>query len=288
MLTRSRTLAPTLLAAATAVAVAMAPAQLAGSTAPPAGDSVEFETLGVVSSTAGINLGDGHVLRVVPMLDVESTRDLLAAGTDGSFADEVADLIAELGEHAGRDDNNADRVVLVGVIDTSCTAATDAGLVRDDDGNLSMYAPGHVPEDIECFVPVVTVAVLAVDAADAPPGSTDRAELVAFEMAGYAPGGGGVTAVELTDDDAALTTIVAGETDLPDLPPLPDGHRRFAFVLPGCQQTTAELIVTPRLIDARLAYDDPSTQVMCVRAEYFLAVFDVPDEVIPPAAELVG
>ena len=51
-------------------------------------------------------------------------------------------------------------VVLIGVIDQSCTPAKAAGLVRGDDGELVMFAPGHVPEPIECFVANVTVGVL--------------------------------------------------------------------------------------------------------------------------------
>jgi len=43
-----------------------------------------------------------------------------------------------------------------------------AGLVRTKDDDLSMYAPGHIPEPNECFAAVQTVAVLLVDADDAP------------------------------------------------------------------------------------------------------------------------
>ena len=43
-----------------------------------------------------------------------------------------------------------------------------------------MFAVGHVPEQIECFVAVVTVAIVSVDAADAPVGAGDGAELVSL------------------------------------------------------------------------------------------------------------
>ena len=78
-------------------------------------------------------------------------------------------------------------VVLIGVIDQSCTPAKASGLVRGDDGELMMFAPGHVPEPIECFVANVTVGVLAVAAADAPPSSADGATLVDFRFVGNTP-----------------------------------------------------------------------------------------------------
>ena len=109
--------------------------------------------------------------------------------------------------------------MLIGVIDVSCTPAKTAGLVRGDDGELVMFAPGHVPEPIECFVANVTVAVLAVDAADAPPGSADGAELVDFAVR-RGRQSGRRDAVELTDDPAALATILPADAEMPALPPV--------------------------------------------------------------------
>ena len=60
-----------------------------------------------------------------------------------------------------------------------------------------MFAPGHVPEPIECFAANTTVAVLEVDSADAPPGSADGAELVHFGFAGL-DNPGSVMAADLT------------------------------------------------------------------------------------------
>ena len=130
------------------------------------------------------------------------------------MADEVVDSIDEVPDG---------KVVLVGIIDISCTPAETAGLVRLDDGQLAMFAPGHVPEPIECFVANTTVAVLAVDAADAPPGSADGAELVHFGFAGF-DNPGNVMAVELTDDADALTTILPADAEVPVLPPIAGGH----------------------------------------------------------------
>jgi len=257
----------------------------AGATAaPPASPShaadtdVPFDTLGIVTDTTGINLYPPEILRVRDDSDIEPTREILATGYGPSFADQV---VAEIGEIP------SDRVVLIGAIDSSCTPASTAGLVRGKDGDLVMYAPGHVPEPIECFVAVLTVAVLLVDADDAPPGSTDHAELVAFGFAGY---GQPLehTAVELTSDESVLAEILPMDVDLPLLPPLDPDERRFAFVRPGCQNTTAELIVTPQFVDTRLDYDEPGMVINCAEAEFFLAVFDVPADMVRDRSLLVG
>lgn len=239
---------------------------------------VPFETLGIVSNTTGLNLDQPAVLRVRDESDIEPTRELLATGYGPEFTDRV---MAQVGEIP------SDRVVLIGVIDSSCTPARAAGLVRAKDGHLIMYAPGHVPEPIECFVAVVTVAVLSVDADEAPPGSTDHAELIAFEYAGYSQPAG-PTAVELTSDDSVLSEIVPMDVELPLLPPLDPDERRFAFVRSGCQNTTAELIVTPQFVDTRLGYDEHGLVIDCSEAEFFLAVFDVPINMVREHALLVG
>lgn len=257
----------------TAGALGLAPAPSSAST----GHDVPFETLGIMTNTTGINIYPPTVLRVRDDSDVESTRELLATGYDSAFADRV---VAQIGEIP------SDRVVLIGVIDVSCTPAGAAGLMRTKDGHLEMYAPGHVPEPIDCFVAVVTVAVLSVNAHDAPPGSTDHADLVSFGFVGH--GSRGPTAVEITSDDTSLATILPPDAEFPALPELDDGDRRLAFVLPGCQNTTAELIVTPQLVDARLDYDEHGVVINCAQAEYFVAVFDVPADMVRDDTPLVG
>ena len=239
---------------------------------------VPFETLGIVSSTSGINLLEGSIIAVRADHEVDGARDVLARGYDESFTREVIGTIGEI---------PSDRVVLVGVIDSSCTPAKEAGLQRDKDGELSMTAPGHVPEPIECFVAVITVAVLSVDADDAPVGAGDGAELIEFDLTGFgAPAE--PTAVEITDDDALLLDILPAGAEIPDLPPRDAADRRFGFVRSGCANTTAELIVTPQLLDARLGYDEHGMVVNCARAEFFLVVFDVPDDLVREIAQLAG
>ena len=124
-------------------------------------EDVLFDTLGIVDSTSGINLLEGSVIAVRGDHEVDAARDVLATGYDESFTHDVIGAIGEI---------PSDRVVLIGVIDSSCTPAKEAGLRRDKDGELTMFAPGHVPEPIECFVAVITVAVLSVDADEVPVG----------------------------------------------------------------------------------------------------------------------
>jgi hypothetical protein len=239
---------------------------------------VPFETLGVVSASSGINLLEGSLVTVRDEYDVDATRDLLSTGYDDSFARQVTATIGEI---------PSDRVVLVGVIDSSCTPAKDAGLRRDKDGELVMFAPNHVPEPIECFVAVITVAVLSVDADDAPVGAGDGATLVEFDLTGFgAPAE--PTAAELTDDDSLLVDILPDGARLPDLPRRDPEDRRFGFVRAGCANTTAEMIVTPQLLDARLGYDEHGLVVNCARAEFFLVVFDVPADLVRVTAQLAG
>jgi len=170
---------------------------------------VPFETLGIVSDTVGINLWQPSLVAIRSTEDIAPTREALADGYDGSFADSVIEAVG--------DEIPAGRVVLIGIIDSSCTAALRAGLVRTKDGNLSMHTPGHIPEPIECFVAVQTVAVLLVDADDAPIGSTDFAELVAFEFAGYQPRLG-TNAMELTGNEDGLAEIMPSDAEVVDLP----------------------------------------------------------------------
>lgn len=240
---------------------------------------VPFETLGIVSDTVGINLWQPSLVAIRSTEDIAPTRAALADGYDGSFADKVIDAVG--------DEVPAGRVVLIGIIDSSCTAASRAGLIRAKDGNLSMYAPGHIPEPIECLVAVQTVAVLVVDLDDAPIGSADFAELVLFEYAGHQPRLG-KNAVELTGNEDRLAEIMPTDAEAVDLPPLDPGDRRFAFVRSSCGFDGVELVVTRRFVDARLQRTNPEIMMACAQAGWSLAVFDIPSEYVPDDVVPVG
>ena len=197
---------------------ALAAGHPAAASAEPKGEPVPFETVAVVSDISGINLGDHQILRLARNEDIDAVGELLAEDHGSPLADEVMAAVDEVPSGA---------VVLMGVIDVSCTPATEAGLVRlDAGGELVMFAPGHVPAPIECFAANTTVAVLAVDAEDAPPGSADGADLVEFAYAGV-ENPGNISAVELTDDPAALATILPADAEVPTLPASVAGVRRL-------------------------------------------------------------
>ena len=94
----------------------------------------------------------------------------------------------------------------------------------------------------------------------------------------YRPG-----AVELTDDAARLSAIVPKDVDVPDLPPLADGQRRFAFLLMDCRAEAAAIEIGETTVSARVDPPGPDP-VECVVARPFLAVFDVDDTVVPADA----
>ena len=64
--------------------------------------------------------------------------------------------------------------------------------------------------------------------------------------------------------------------------------RRLAWVGVGCQLASVELWVTPSELSPHFEQEDPHAVTMCDAAEYYLAVFDVPTDLIPPDADLAG
>ncbi len=264
--------------AATLLAVTAITSSATASGEEPEGESVPFETLSIVSDTYGINLYAGQILRLGNDSDIEVAGRLLANGNDSPFVEAVVGSIDEV---------PAGTVVLIGVIDISCTPADKAGLVRREDGELAIFAPGHVEEEIECFAANTTVAVLQVDADDAPPGSADGAELVHFGLAELANRQDPM-AVELTDDPEALTTLLAAGAEVPSLPPLANGVRRLAWTALGCALATVELWVTPAEVYPHFEQEDPHSVTICDAAQHYLAVFDIPAELVQPNAELAA
>ena len=109
-------------------------------------------------------------------------------------------------------------------------------------------------------------------------------ELVLFAALG--PGGGQVryqaAGVELTATqgyDALGLSAPGAVSGAPELPEPAAGVRRFGFVLAGCQETSARLSIAGGAASAELDEDGP--EVDCARAEWFLAVFDVPADQVP-------
>ena len=236
-----------------------------------------FETIAVMSDSTGINLVPHVPIAVRNADDLADLEGIMGDGFSGDLPDRVMAAVEQV---------PTGMMPLVGIIDTSCGPPSTPGLSIDADGNVAMYALDPVPNQPECFVAVDTVAVLAVDPADVPIGAAGPAELLAFErLSGSVTGA--PPAVELGPDaTATLSAMVGADGDVPDLPPLVKGTRRFAFVTAGCQDATAELLVTRRFLQPRLYTDPVDLGIACAQAEFFLTVFDVPDSFVWPNAAL--
>ena len=146
------------------------------------------------------------------------------------------------------------------MVHTGCFPAESVLVTATAAGEVTMTGTPSAQEGtVECVVALSSVAVVAVDSASVPPGAADGATLVAF---------GPVAAIEL--------------------PPQHKEQRRFVFALTGCRETTAELVVTPALIDATLETAPGEPVWDCDEAERFLAVFDVPADSSVPTRSSPG
>src|SRR5262245_13034743 len=86
-----------------AASLALAAAHLAAgphaveAASPPPGEPVPFETLAIVAGTTGINLVEGHSLRIASPDDVEPVRALLNAGNyDDTLAREAVAAVGDV------------------------------------------------------------------------------------------------------------------------------------------------------------------------------------------------
>lgn len=59
------------------------------------------------------------------------------------------------------------------------------------------------------------------------------------------------------------------------------GHRAYGYVLSGCAETGARLIVQPKFLIAELT---GAEKTVCAAAAYFLATFEIPAKLVPAAA----
>lgn len=236
----------------------------------PVAATIDSETVAIVSDVTGINLVDGVAVPVRTVDDLADLESVLSYGDPNRvFASNVVAAVEQV---------PPDRLALVGLVHTGCTPPEKAGVRVEPDGEIRLFAPDPLHDEIECFVAVDAVAVVSVDPDDVPLGSTDSADLVRFEEIGT---GGDHRAVELTTERGELADILPRDVPVPLLPPLEPGKRRFAFIRPGCAETTAELLVTRRFVDIRL-YDEPVDRIIdCAQAVWFLVVFDAPMLLVP-------
>lgn len=84
--------------------------------------------------------------------------------------------------------------------------------------------------------------------------------------------------------EAAITPLgVASDADGADLPTLDDGVRRFAFALTGCQEEEPELLLDGSELRAEFTEE---SNVDCGQLEFYVAVFDVPEDDLPEEVEM--
>jgi hypothetical protein len=190
---------------------------------------------------------------------------------------------------------------------TGCRVPKQAELVREGDNLYARFTGGEEDggewEAVGCTREVGPVAQFAVgpDAVRgvrtiggaAPVDPNGPGKLEALIELGTAPVPDHVKPAELGTASAAELLNVLRQTGSTNTDrattalsatPQP-GRRGFAFVLPGCEQDGALLIVHHSRINAKLTGDQ---NTRCITAAYFLATFSIDAEQVPPAAVLGG
>jgi hypothetical protein len=119
----------------------------------------------------------------------------------------------------------------------------------------------------------------------APPASSPTTRLVTFtQLRAAEPGNGAAEVTAQAQGDRFLTGMgVDDEVRAAVTRARQPGTRLFAFTFSGCQFTGASLI-----IQGARVYATPTGggNVQCLVAEYFLAVYAVPADRVPPNAKL--
>lgn len=260
-------------------------------------DAVAAELLGMATDAHPVNLVEGSALRLTGVLDRAALADRLAVGSNRAIADQVISVIdahflaglpypppeVRVDVPSG-ETLLVDTVLVVGLAHTGCFAPVSVSLSRDAVGEVRMVAePDPREQSVQCAIALPTIAVFAADPDDVPAGSTDGADLEAFQQVGASSD---LTALELdgVNDSEALLQMIGPPDRVPTLPELPAGSRRFAFLVSGCRATAAELIVTATSVAAQVVETIPVPP--CTVATYYLAVFD--SAILPTNAELVA
>ena len=231
------------------------------------GEPVDFDVVAAIDTVGTAGLARSVAIRI------ENPDDL--ARLDRVFDDAPADpshptepgepptgeLVLGAIAEAYPDAMPADSVLLVGLV-SGCSPSP--GVIRLADGDVALVDAGSDP-DVHCVLAHTIVAVVEVSVDDVPVGGADRATLRRFEFVGYEPA--------LPVDDV-------------ELPPVDEGDRRITALVSGCQDTTAELVVSASMVTAVAKNDPGEPDYDCARAEWFVAVFDIAAGLIPETAEL--
>ena len=178
--------------------------------------------------------------------------------------------------------------------ETGCRAPTGVAVHRGGDDLQVRFTGGtDHPTCTRPYGPAATLSLAGADVAgvatvngEVPVEPTGPGVLTAFVALGTATFGRPAP-VELGAD---ITELVAalGRSATPDVLAALDrsvttGSRAFAFLLSGCQDTGAVLLVNYDWIDAEPTGGEGVT---CVAAEHYLAVFEISADLVPPGATL--
>ncbi|MFC9898150.1 hypothetical protein ACFVMC_31040 [Nocardia sp. NPDC127579] len=136
---------------------------------------------------------------------------------------------------------------------------------------------------VAAVVVAVGLAVTTCVAAD--PEAANPARLVLFEQVGYDSRSLSMEISEADQLERFLTelapaTAASARAAVLDRDP---SHRAFGFIRPGCRENGAHLTISEDRLEPVLTGGE---NIACARAEYFLAVFTVPAESVPPNARV--
>lgn len=262
----------------TAAAIALAVVAAGGTTAnaaPHAGlaptvqpaEPVDFKIVTTVENAGTAGLARSVAIRVADPDDLARLERVFdEAPTDVTHRTEpgetpTGEVVLDAIEKAYPAAIPSDSVLLVGLV-SGCSPSP--GVVRLADGEVVLVDAGSDP-NVNCAVAHTIIAVVEVAADDVPVGGADRATLRQFEFVGHEP------------------DLPASDTELP---PVADGDRRITTIVSGCQDTTAELVVSESAVEAVAKNEHGEPDYDCAQAEWFVATFDISAGLIPATAEL--
>lgn len=186
------------------------------------------------------------------------------------------------------------KAYVVATSGTGCRLTTGAELFREGDGLTVRFTGGtDHPECVRAYQAVVQLAVPA-DAVDGVRtvngktllGADGPGRRTAFVPLGSLRGRPEMPAAELPAARLYDTLKNASALNLDKAKAALDGRRAegtraFAFVLSGCANTGAVLLVSPKLVSAALTDE---REAVCDAASYYLAVFTIDSDRVPSGA----
>ncbi|TDC88841.1 hypothetical protein [Actinomadura sp. 7K507] len=199
---------------------------------------------------------------------------------------------AVLGRDYGRE------AVLVFSFGSGCTSADGVRLASHGPGQLGPELTGTNTYE-ECAAPFDNLAVFAVDEAKVPDdvalggaflGQADPvspAELLEFGKLEERPRGS-ARAAEVSQPDQFEDFVKPLPGDAvsrldPDGPDSGAAYRRFAFVVSGCRERTAIMMISRERLAAE---PDGGGGARCEEPEYYLAIFQIDGQHVPSTAEI--